>query len=73
MGCSQFGNPVLTFISYFTDAIELPLTFDELRTKPSGRVLTPLIAYMSDSVHHPAIVSALLYVEGVLQRPAAHS
>lgn len=53
---------VLTLVSYFTDAITLPHTFDELRALPFGRVLTPLIIYLSDSVHHPAIVSALLYV-----------
>ncbi|KAF2658753.1 hypothetical protein K491DRAFT_244882 [Lophiostoma macrostomum CBS 122681] len=56
----DFGELVKKLSFYFTDGIELPLTFDELRTSPSGRVLIPLIAYLSDSVHHPAIISALL-------------
>lgn len=51
----------LTSASYFTDALPLPTTFDELRTSPHGRVLNPLIAQISDNCHHPAIVSALLY------------
>lgn len=46
--------------SYFADAIEAPHSFSELRTLPTGRSLTPLIRYLSDDVHHPAIVSALL-------------
>lgn len=48
--------------SYFADAIEAPHSFDELRTLPTGRSLAPLIRYLSDDVHHPAIVSALLLV-----------
>lgn len=64
----------LTHISYFTDAITLPHTFEELRTLPFGRILTPLIAHLSDSVHHPALVSALLYVPVVARpvRPETH-
>jgi hypothetical protein len=52
--------------SYFTDAIELPHSFEDLRSLPSGRILSPLISYLSDSVHHPAIVSALLCVSFLL-------
>ena len=48
--------------SYFADAIEAPHSFDELRTLPTGRSLAPLIKYLSDNVHHPAVVSALLLV-----------
>ncbi|OCK76614.1 hypothetical protein K432DRAFT_408020 [Lepidopterella palustris CBS 459.81] len=55
-----FAELVRKLSFYFTDAIEAPHTFDELRTMPTGRSLAPLIRYLSDSVHHPAIVSALL-------------
>ncbi|KAF2744225.1 hypothetical protein M011DRAFT_193400 [Sporormia fimetaria CBS 119925] len=56
----SFGEVVRKLSFYFTDAITLPHTFEELRMLPSGRVLTPLIAYLADAVHHPAVVSALL-------------
>ncbi|KAF2796726.1 hypothetical protein K505DRAFT_237110 [Melanomma pulvis-pyrius CBS 109.77] len=56
----EFGELVRKLSFYFTDAITLPHTFEELRSLPLGRVLTPLIVYVSDSVHHPALVSALL-------------
>ncbi|KAF2188231.1 hypothetical protein K469DRAFT_703705 [Zopfia rhizophila CBS 207.26] len=56
----DFGELVRKLSFYFTDAITLPHSFEELRARPSGRVLGPLIAYLSDNVHHPAVVSALL-------------
>ncbi|KAF1993168.1 hypothetical protein P154DRAFT_478076, partial [Amniculicola lignicola CBS 123094] len=56
----EFGDVVGKLSFYFTDAITLPHTFEDLRTLPCGRILSPLIAHISDSVHHPAIISALL-------------
>ncbi|KAH7116085.1 hypothetical protein B0J11DRAFT_117124 [Dendryphion nanum] len=56
----DFGDLVRKLSFYFTDAITLPHTFEDIRTLPFGRVLTPLIQYLSDNVHHPAIVCALL-------------
>ncbi|KAF2708796.1 hypothetical protein K504DRAFT_468024 [Pleomassaria siparia CBS 279.74] len=56
----DFADLVRKLSFYITDAITLPHTFEGLRSLPLGRVLTPLIVHMSDNVHHPAIVSALL-------------
>ncbi|KAF2473800.1 uncharacterized protein BDR25DRAFT_125097 [Lindgomyces ingoldianus] len=56
----DFGELARKLSFYFTDAITLPHTFEELRSLPCGRILTPLIAYISDNVHHPAVVCALL-------------
>ncbi|KAF2690393.1 hypothetical protein K458DRAFT_357111 [Lentithecium fluviatile CBS 122367] len=56
----EFGALVKKLSFYLTDAITLPHTFEELRALPLGRVLTPLTAYLADTCHHPAIVSALL-------------
>ncbi|KAF2734929.1 hypothetical protein EJ04DRAFT_223379 [Polyplosphaeria fusca] len=56
----DFGELVRKLSFYFTDAITLPHTFEDLRSLPCGRVLYPLTVYLSDSVHHPALVSALL-------------
>lgn len=55
-----FADIVRKLSFYFADAIEAPHSFGELRTLPTGRSLAPLIRYLSDDVHHPAIVSALL-------------
>ncbi|KAF2873454.1 hypothetical protein BDV95DRAFT_627374 [Massariosphaeria phaeospora] len=56
----EFEPLVKKLSFYFTEAITLPHTFEELRTLPFGRILTPLISYISDTVHHPALISALL-------------
>jgi len=50
--------------SYFIKYITLPHTFEELRTAPSARALTPLIFYLTDNCHHSAIVCALLALKG---------
>ncbi|KAF2645387.1 hypothetical protein P280DRAFT_503548 [Massarina eburnea CBS 473.64] len=56
----DFGELVRKLSFYFSEAIILPHTFEELRTLPLGRVLNPLTFSLSDTCHHPAIVSALL-------------
>ncbi|ORY09678.1 hypothetical protein BCR34DRAFT_486901 [Clohesyomyces aquaticus] len=56
----DFGELARKLSFYFTDAIALPHSFEELRSLPCGRILTPLVVHISDNVHHPAIVSALL-------------
>ncbi|KAF2263356.1 hypothetical protein CC78DRAFT_465990 [Lojkania enalia] len=56
----DFGEVVRKLSFYFTDAITFPHSFEDLRTLPCGRILHPLISYVSDSVHHPSLVSALL-------------
>ncbi|CAI6276962.1 unnamed protein product [Periconia digitata] len=46
---------------YFSEAITLPLPQNEERSAlPFNRKLSPLINALSDTCHHPAIVSALL-------------
>ncbi|KAF2121480.1 hypothetical protein BDV96DRAFT_564336 [Lophiotrema nucula] len=56
----DFGELVRKLSFYFTEAIQLPHTFEELRSQPCGRILYPLISNLSDDTHHPALVSALL-------------
>lgn len=51
-----------TAFSYFIDAVEYPHTFEQLRTTSVGQKLRPLVASLSENVHHPAIVAALLLV-----------
>ncbi|KAF2816252.1 uncharacterized protein BDZ99DRAFT_484915 [Mytilinidion resinicola] len=55
-----FSDLVEKLSFYFAEAVEAPYTFEELRSIPKGIVLSPLIKYLSDEIHHPAIVSALL-------------
>ncbi|KAI9850980.1 MAG: hypothetical protein M1830_006932, partial [Pleopsidium flavum] len=45
---------------YFVKAIETTHSFEQLRTSSVGHDLRPLITYLSKTVHHPAIVAALL-------------
>jgi len=37
-------------------------SFEELRTTQYANTLQPLVTYLSDNVHHPATVHALLYI-----------
>lgn len=55
-----FAELVRKLSFYFVDAIEAPYTFEQLRTVAASRRLDPLINYISEEVHHRAIVSALL-------------
>lgn len=57
---SPFADAWLTRCSFFSEAITLPHTFENLRTSAVGRILTPLTSYLADTCHHPAIISALL-------------
>ncbi|KAG6029388.1 hypothetical protein E4U41_000349 [Claviceps citrina] len=45
---------------YFTDVIELPSTFEQLRTTEAGNCIRVLVDHLSDHCTHPAIVNALL-------------
>jgi hypothetical protein len=53
---------------YFEHNVRLPHTFEDFRRSQQGRALDPLVVYLSNQVHHPAIVSALLYVQLGLYR-----
>ncbi|KAL7786353.1 hypothetical protein V8C37DRAFT_392424 [Trichoderma ceciliae] len=55
-----FRQVVKKLSQYFTDAIELPSTFDQLRTTSAGSCLRLLVDHLSDSCVNPAIVNALL-------------
>lgn len=48
--------------SYFSDVIELPSTFEQLRTTEAGNCIRVLVDHLSQNCTHPAIVNALLYV-----------
>ncbi|KAF2203191.1 hypothetical protein GQ43DRAFT_470203 [Delitschia confertaspora ATCC 74209] len=56
----DFGDLVKKLSFYFNDAVDSSHSFEDFRSSPSGWALRPLIMYLSDEVHHPAIVSALL-------------
>ncbi|KAH0542017.1 hypothetical protein FGG08_003566 [Glutinoglossum americanum] len=50
-------------MSYFVDAIDYPHTFEQLRNTSVGQRLRPLVASLSEGVHHPAIIAALLVLK----------
>ncbi len=47
---------------YFYDAIELPSTFEQLRTTAAGNCIRVLVDHLNDTCTNPAIVNALLCV-----------
>ncbi|KAF2102898.1 hypothetical protein NA57DRAFT_31865, partial [Rhizodiscina lignyota] len=49
---------------YFIEAIQVPHSFDDLRTIPHGHALTPLIKSLSEECHNRIIVHALLALRG---------
>ena len=52
----------LTRGRYFYDAIELPSTFEQLRTTAAGNCIRVLVDHLNDTCTNPAIVNALLCV-----------
>ena len=48
---------------YFVDVIELPSTFEQLRTTSAGECLRVLVDHLGETCTNPTIVHALLYVE----------
>lgn len=56
-----FDDVVLKLSTYITRAVDVPLTYEQLRTVAvGGQGLRPLILSLSQDCHHPAIVAALL-------------
>jgi hypothetical protein len=45
---------------FIVDVIELPSTFEQLRTTAAGECLRVLVDHLADSCANPAIVHALL-------------
>ncbi|OQN97290.1 hypothetical protein B0A48_16354 [Cryoendolithus antarcticus] len=50
--------------SYISKIIETPHTFEELRTTLYADTLKPLVQHLTDEVHHPGVVHALLIAKG---------
>ena len=55
-----FTSVVTKLTAYISKAIDAAYTYEQLRTSFAGQSLRPLITYLSDDCHHPAIVAALL-------------
>ncbi|GJN76664.1 hypothetical protein PLIIFM63780_000150 [Purpureocillium lilacinum] len=56
----SFRNVVRKLSTYFYDAIELPSTFEQLRTTAAGNCIRVLVDHLNDTCTNPAIVNALL-------------
>ncbi|OAP57309.1 hypothetical protein AYL99_08047 [Fonsecaea erecta] len=56
----SFSDVVFKLSSYIAKAIDAAYTYEQLRTTSAGHPLKPLIAYLSEDCHHPAVVAALL-------------
>ncbi|KAF3003640.1 hypothetical protein E8E13_007883 [Curvularia kusanoi] len=63
-GAESFADLVDKLSQYFDRTIKLPHSFEDYRTSQHGRNLYPLINHLSNQVHHPALVSALLALKG---------
>jgi len=63
-GAESFADLVDKLSQYFDRTIKLPHSFEDFRTSQHGRALYPLINHLSNQVHHPALVSALLALKG---------
>ncbi|TKA76639.1 hypothetical protein B0A55_04934 [Friedmanniomyces simplex] len=59
-GRESFDILVRKLSVYFVQQIQAPQTWEELRTVLYGKHLKPLVTYLVDDTHHPAIVNALL-------------
>ncbi|KAL7942688.1 hypothetical protein V8C42DRAFT_331648 [Trichoderma barbatum] len=56
----SFRQVVKKLSQYITDAVELPSTFEQLRTTSAGTCLRLLVDHLGDTCVNPAIVNALL-------------
>ncbi|KAK2605815.1 hypothetical protein QQS21_003769 [Conoideocrella luteorostrata] len=56
----SFRDVVKKLSLYLTDVIELPSTFEQLRTTEAGNCIRVLVDHLSENCTHPAIVNALL-------------
>ncbi|KAI9842106.1 MAG: hypothetical protein M1837_007467 [Sclerophora amabilis] len=59
-GHDSFASIVTKLSPYFIQAIDNVRTFEQLQKKSYGRNLDPLVEYLSEEVHHTAVVAALL-------------
>ncbi|KAK8932246.1 hypothetical protein H634G_04725 [Metarhizium anisopliae BRIP 53293] len=56
----SFRDVVKKLSLYFTDVIELPSTFEQLRTTEAGNCVRVLVDHLGQNCTNPAIVNALL-------------
>ncbi|KAK0253832.1 hypothetical protein LTS09_011136 [Friedmanniomyces endolithicus] len=59
-GRESFDTLVRKLSVYFVQQIQTPQTWEELRTVLYSKHLKPLVTYLVDETHHPAVVNALL-------------
>ncbi|KAK3684362.1 hypothetical protein LTR37_020363 [Vermiconidia calcicola] len=59
-GDESFDSLIRKLVVYFTDAIESPHDFEELKRVIFSRNLRPLVKHLVHDIHHERIVSALL-------------
>ncbi|KAI0404151.1 ion transporter [Xylaria palmicola] len=55
-----FRDVVKKISSYITEVVDMPATFEQLRTTSAGDELHDLVEYLSVEVTNPAIINALL-------------
>ncbi|KAM0691843.1 hypothetical protein Q7P36_008043 [Cladosporium allicinum] len=60
----HFDAVVAKLARYMIKSITTSHSFEELRTTQYANTLQPLVTYLSDNVHHPATVHALLALKG---------
>ncbi|KAM0669434.1 hypothetical protein ACQRIT_004572 [Beauveria bassiana] len=56
----EFRSVIKKLSIYFDSAIELPSTFEQLRTTPAGACLRDLANHLAETCQNPLIVNALL-------------
>ncbi|ETS77974.1 hypothetical protein PFICI_10036 [Pestalotiopsis fici W106-1] len=60
----SFGELARKLSLCIIDAVQSPLSWDDLRSSKHIKTIQPFIDHLSTSVHHPALVAALLALKG---------
>ncbi|KAI4604037.1 hypothetical protein KJ359_000164 [Pestalotiopsis sp. 9143b] len=60
----SFGELARKLSLCIIEAVQSPLSWDDLRSSKHIKTLQPFIDHLSASVHHPALVAALLALKG---------
>ncbi|KAF7534553.1 hypothetical protein G7054_g6118 [Neopestalotiopsis clavispora] len=60
----SFGELARKLSLCIIDAVQSPLSWDDLRSSKHIKTIQPFIDHLSSSVHHPALVAALLALKG---------
>lgn len=56
----SFQEVVSKLSHYISKAVDTAYSYEQLRTTIAGQNLRPLVLYLSEDCHHPALVAALL-------------